>query len=156
MNKSRGRLNIVDCVIFAVIIIAVAYAVYAIIVNMQSSGSVTKIEYTIEVPEIKKEFSDKVVKGEAVFDENGEQVGNVKSVSVSQAYHKGADMDGNVVYSKYDGYSTIYVTVEVEAMETKSGFEVNGDYVLAGETYKLRTPSLYFEGQCVNIRSVDE
>ena len=156
LNKSRKKLNVVDIVIFAVILIALAYAVYAIIVNMQNSGGAAKIEYTIEVPEIRNEISDKVSEGESVYDENGDWVGVVKSVAVSQAYHKGSDEDGNVVNSRIDGYNTMYVTIEVDVTATGSGYEVNGYDISAGNEYDLRTPSLYFEGECVNVRLLND
>ena len=44
MNKSRKKLNVVDFAIFAVVLIAMAYAVYAIVVNMQTSGGEVKID----------------------------------------------------------------------------------------------------------------
>ena len=153
MNKSRKKLNVVDFAIFAVVLIAMAYAVYAIVVNMQNSGGEVKIEYTIEVPEIRHELSDKVSEGEAVYDANGDLVGVVRSVAVSQAYHSGADSSGNVVNSKIDGYNTMYITIEAEVQETKSGYEINGYNISAGDDYSLRTPSLYFEGECVSVRS---
>ncbi len=156
MNRSRKKLNIVDIVIFAVIIIAMAYAVYAIIVNMQDNGDEVKIEYTIEVPEIRNEISDKASQGQAVYDENGDWAGTVKSVAVSQAYHNGSDSSGNIVSSRIDGYNTMYITIEVDATETKFGYELNGYDISAGSSYCLRTPSLYFEGECVSVRLLNQ
>ena len=49
MNRSGKKLNIVDLVVFAVIVIAIGYAVYAVAVNMQRSGGETEVEYVVEV-----------------------------------------------------------------------------------------------------------
>ena len=155
MNKSRKKLNIVDIVVFAVIVIALGYAVYAVAVNMQNSGAEAKIEYVVEVGKIRNELSDKIAEGQSVYNENGDYLGEVAAVSVAQAYHEGADSDGNTVYSRIDGYNTIYVTVTCTAKAEKAGYEINGCRISAGLELALRTPYLYFEGECVNVRLAD-
>ncbi len=151
MNKSRKKLNIVDIVVFAVIIIAIGYAAYAIGVNMQSSGGDAVIEYVIEVPKIRNELSEKITEGEIVYNSHGDVMGEVKAVSVSQAYYQGANAQGATVYSKIDGYNAIYVTIVCTAEVKPAMYELNGQRLAAGCSYQLRTPSLYFEGECVSI-----
>jgi hypothetical protein len=152
MNKSQKKLNIIDIVVFAVIIIAIGYAVYAIVVNMQMSGGEAQIEYVIEVPSIRNEVSGKISEGQTVYNAKGEAAGEVKAVSVSQAYYQGSDSQGATVYSKINGYNALYVTILCTAESVPSGYELNGEKLAAGNSYKLRTPTLYFEGECVSVR----
>ncbi len=155
MNRSHKKWNIVDLVVLAVIIIAIGYAVYAVAVNMQSSGGEATIEYVVEVPKIRNELSDKIIKGDKVYNEKGDLMGEITAVSVSQAYYEGSDADGNIVYSRIDGYSSIYVTVVCTANVAPYGYELNGSRISSGEDYALRAPSLYVEGQCVSVRRAE-
>ena len=155
MNRSGKKLNIVDLVVFAVIVIAIGYAVYAVAVNMQRSGGEAAVEYVVEVSKIRNELSEKIAEGQKVYDKNGDLMGEVTAVSVSQAYYEGANAEGNTVYSRIDGYNTIYVTVVCTAEVTPSGYEINGNNLAAGLEYSLRTSALYFEGQCVNVRRAE-
>ncbi|MBR6650303.1 MAG: DUF4330 domain-containing protein [Clostridia bacterium] len=152
MNKSRKRINIVDIVVFAVIIIAIAYAAYAIVVNMRESGGDAVIEYVVEIPQIRDELAEKASEGETVYNLRGEAMGEVRAVSVSQAYYQGSNTQGTTVYSKIEGYSSMYITMVCSADVTPYGYELNGEKIAAGSMFQLRTPSLYFEGECVSVR----
>lgn len=156
MEKSRRKLNIVDLVVIAVVIIALGYAVYAIVSDMEENSGVAQIQYVVEVAEIRSELADNISEGDAVYNSDGDLMGTVSSVSVSQAYHEGADKNGNAVYSRIDGYNALYITVDCTAGVRNAGYEVSGEYIAAGNSYSLRAPNLYFEGECVSVKDQTE
>ena len=152
MEKSRKKFNIVDLVVVAVIIIALAYAAYAVVSNMEENSGTAQIQYVIEVAEIRSELADNIAEGDAVYNADGDFMGNVSSISVSQAYHEGADKNGNAVYSRIDGYNALYITVDCTAGVRNAGYEISDEYIAAGNEYALRAPGLYFNGECVSVK----
>lgn len=156
MKKSHGRFNIVDVVVLAVVLVIIGYSIYALSVRFESnSGGVADIQYVIQVDSLRSGLSEKLSEGEAVYNENGDYMGSVSSVSVSPAYYEGADAGGNVVYSNMEGFETVYVTVACTADVNKSGYFINGENISAGDGYTLRSPSLWFEGVCVNVEKTE-
>ncbi len=153
MKRSHIKLNIVDLVVIAVIILTVGYCIYAMVSNMEENGGTAAIEYVIEVPQIRSELADNISEGDAVYNGDGELMGTVSSVSVSQSYHEGTDRNGNSVYSRIDGYDAIYVTISCTADARSAGYMLSGEYIAAGNSYSLRTPLLYFEGECVSVKN---
>ena len=155
MNKKRGKLNIVDIVVIAVIITVLAYAVYALAVRMENSGGTSEIRYVIEASEMRDGLSDNLAEGDALYNGNGEYLGKITAVSVAPAFFQGADKDGNAVYSNMDDFETVYVTVSCEAEIRKTGFHINGENISVGNSFSVRTPSLWFEGTCVSVEKVE-
>lgn len=151
MRKNRGKLNIVDFVVLLVILVVVGYAVYAMAARVEDNGGSADIQYVICADELRSGFSDKLTVGDPVYNRAGDFMGSVVSVSASPAYFEGVDSNGNAVNSTIEGYETAYITVSCNASVRKWGYEMNGETVAAGESYQLRTPSLWFEGQCVSV-----
>ena len=153
MNKKRGKLNIVDIVVVAVIITVLAYAVYALAVRMETSGGTAEIRYVLEAAEMRDGFSDQLSEGDALYNGDGDYIGKITAVSVAPAFFQGADKDGNVVYSNMDDFETVYVTVTCEADVKKTGFFINGENISVGNEYAVRSPKLWFECTCVSVES---
>ena len=156
MKKSHGKINIVDVVVLLVLLVVVGYAIYALSVRLESdNGGTAEIQYVVQVDRLRSGLSDKLSEGEAVYNDDGEYMGNISSVAVSTAYYEGADENGGVVYSVMEGYETMYVTVSCNADVKKSGYFINGESISAGDGYVLRSPSLWFEGVCVNVEETE-
>lgn len=154
MKKSR-KLNIIDITVLVVVILAVGFLVYNAVSNMETSGSRSEIRYVIEVAKIHTEMTDKIEEGQIVYDESGNNVGTVQSVAVSPAYYEGSDENGEVVYSRIDGYSVMYVTVSTQAKQSRGGYKIEDTLYAVGNEYSLRTPALYFEGALINIQETE-
>ncbi len=156
MEKSRIKLNIVDIIVLIMALIVAAYAIYAFAVRMEDSGGKADIRYVIEIGQMRSGMAHRLAEGDLVYNGDGELMGTVVSVSVSSAYHEGSDSDGNVVYSQIDGYEVAYITIQASSTVKKAGYQVNGEYIAAGQSYALRSPKLYFEGECINVKAVKD
>ena len=126
MTQGRKRKpNIIDFVIFLAILAVLAAALYRIILHPGDRDAV-RIRYVLEVPQIQTEFCSKVTAQDYVYPFQGsDDIGVVTATSTAPAHFKGADKDGNPVYTEMEGFSTLYITVEADAVQSDAGFEIN-------------------------------
>ncbi len=152
MTQGRKRKpNIIDFVIFLAILAVLAAALYRIILHPGDRDAV-RIRYVLEVPQIQTEFCSKVTAQDYVYPFQGsDDIGVVTATSTAPAHFKGADKDGNPVYTEMEGFSTLYITVEADAVQSAAGFEINGQVIRAGEVRAVQFPQLYCEAECIRV-----
>ncbi len=152
MTQGRKRKpNIIDFVIFLAILAVLAAALYRIILHPGDRDAV-RIRYVLEVPQIQTEFCSKVTAQDYVYPFQGsDDIGVVTATSTAPAHFKGADKDGNPVYTEMEGFSTLYITVEADAVQSYAGFEINGQVIRAGEVRAVQFPQLYCEAECIRV-----
>ena len=152
MTQGRKRKpNIIDFVIFLAILAVLAAALYRIILHPGDRDAV-RIRYVLEVPQIQTEFCSKVTAQDYVYPCQGsDDIGVVTATSTAPAHFKGADKDGNPVYTEMEGFSTLYITVEADAVQSDAGFEINGQVIRAGEVRAVQFPQLYCEAECIRV-----
>ncbi len=154
-NKNKKRINIIDVVVFVALLAIAAAIVYGIFSNIVGSDDRINIRYVLCVDPIDIAFSEKVAEGDGVYDAlTVQQIGTVKAVSASQAYHKGTDMQGVSVLSPVEGQCILYITVECEAERTDMGYGINDTYLTVGADYEIRLPNLFCNARCVSIETV--
>ncbi len=152
MTQGRKRKpNIIDFVIFLAILAVLAAVGYRIILHPGDRDAV-RIRYVLEVPQIQTEFCSKVTAQDYVYPFQGsDDIGVVTATSTAPAHFKGADKDGNPVYTEMEGFSTLYITVEADAVQSDAGFEINGQAIRAGEVRAVQFPQLYCEAECIRV-----
>ena len=156
VEKKKRSFNVIDAVMIAAVVAAVAALAYGIISGLGIGRGYVRIKYVIEVPEIRSEFCQKAAVGDVVRSSDGSSaLGEVAAVSSVPARHEGTDSDGNAVSSEIDGYSILYVTVEANAQKTDTGYVVGGETLSAGSSLFVRLPSLCFGGECVSVETVE-
>lgn len=154
-QEKKRKLNIIDFVILLAVVAVLSAVVYRIIVHPGTQDAV-RIRYVLEVPQIQTEFCSKVVAEDLVFyDENAGDIGVVTATSTAPAYFKGTDREGSPVYTEMEDYRILYVTVEADALQSDTGYDIGGYTIRIGDTLSVQFPGLYCEVQCISIDVIE-
>lgn len=157
MTKKRGRLNLVDIVVIAVILLALLWLGYTLVKGLGGTGDSRTVTYVLEIPNVRSELAGKAAEGDSVYDsESGKSLGRISGVSVAPQYYTGTDGDGEPVNTKMNNYNVLYITVEAKATRTSAGYTAADRLIAVGERYKIRTPGFYGEGECVSVKTAEE
>jgi len=156
MTQERKRKpNIIDFVILLAILAVLAAVLYRVILHPGHQEAV-RIRYVLEVPQIQTEFCSKVAARDFGYPFQGvDDIGIVTATSTAPAHFKGADKEGNPVYTEMEGFSTLYITIEADAVQSDTGFEINGQMIRAGEVRAVQFPQLYCEAECIRVDVVE-
>ena len=152
MTQERKRKpNIIDFVILLAVLAVLAAIGYRVILYPGERDTV-RIRYVLEVEQIQTEFCSKVTAEDLVYPFQGtDTIGIVTATSTAPAHFKGADKEGNPVYTEMEGYNMLYITVEADAVQSDAGFEINGQIIRAGEVRAVQFPQLYCEAECIRV-----
>ena len=154
MSNKKARFNIIDLVVILVAVIAVGYAVYAIVGSLDGSGETVAVEYVIESDVIRKDVVMTLAEGDAVYAQDGTYMGKIKYCEVVAASKEGVDAEGNTTLTDTEDY-TLLVTVEMNTVSKKNGYTVGDKSIACGERYSLRCPALAFDGVCVSVKALN-
>ena len=156
MTQERKRkLNIIDFVILLAIVAVLAAVVYRVFLRPDTQDAV-RVRYVLEVPQIQTEFCSKVGSEDMVFyEDSATDFGVVTATSTAPAYFKGTDREGNPVYTEMEDYSILYITIEADALQSSTGYEISGYAIHAGDTLTVQFPGLYCEAQCIGIDVIE-
>lgn len=155
-TKAKKRINIVDIIILVALIVLSGAVIFGFVKGIGTSGERTSVRYIIEVEPIDSDFVSKVTEGNGVYDHTTSQrIGTVRAVSSAQAYYKSFDAKGSPTSSPMEGSSTLYITVEADAVRSDAGYSVGSTVLSIGRRLELRFPGLYVDGKCVSIEALD-
>lgn len=152
MASRKKKFNIIDAVAAVALLALAAFAVTALMPGIGKDKGSVKIRYVLETDMLSSEFTSKAAVGDGVYTvDKAEQLGTVSAVSSSPARHTGTDSEGRAVISEIDGFSVLYITVEADAEQTKTGYAIGASEINVGRDYTLRLPSLYCSAHCVSV-----
>ncbi len=157
-KKKKFYFNFVDVILIVVALSAVAALVFFArerrIVVDNSGKNTVEILYKIEVSPMREEFRNLTEVGNSVIDAvHMIELGEVTEVSYSSCYYIGTDPNtGLPVSTPYPGKITMILTVKASAVETKTGYEINGRKLLLGDVISFRIPDLAESGTCISIQ----
>ena len=158
MEQKKHRFNIIDAVVILLIAAAVAGTVWYFTKGGagERSAKITFVMQTSEssvdemIPEESERFSGGVKVGDAVFDaDTGARIGTVTDCDSRPAQFTAVSSEGVEVKTPVDGYRTLTVTCEADAVEKDGSFRVNGVVISSEKVYTLMFPDLYCKAQCI-------
>lgn len=155
MTKKRSKFNIVDIIVVLAIVLAIGYAVFVVASSMGDGGDTVKVRYVVRVEDVKSEVTVSLKEGDKVYSEDGVLLGEVAYCEVTPARLEGVGEYGNLVYTETEN-KTLLVTIDTTAVARATGYSVYDIPIAQGQTYKLRAPSLYMEGECISAKTVTE
>ncbi len=155
MTRKRSKLNIVDVIVLLAIVLAIGYAVFVVVSSMGDAGDTVNVRYVVRVDNVKGEVTVALKEGDKVYSEDGVLLGEVAYCEVAPEKLEGIGEYGNTVYTETDN-RTLLVTVDVTATARETGYTVHDIPIAQGRSYKLRSPTLYMEGECISAKTVIE
>jgi hypothetical protein len=126
-----GLINIFDLVII-LLVISFALGVYVVFLrdDGRSAGEKVTVEYELLLEEPRKAlYIDAFVPGEKVyFKESDILIGTIRDIKSEEAWEYGADINGNWVRNKTDGFYDITLVVEAEAAKAENGYIIHDNW----------------------------
>ncbi len=149
-NNKKSKLNIIDYLIIAVILICLCATVFFF---HNKGGIFTKysynIEYEITVEEILDDLADNISKGDIVCDSNTAfQIGTVVDTRTEKISY--IDIYGRMTESA--NTQKLVVRVKATAEKHNGIFNVSGVDITKGTYIKFRVPSLEAFGTCTYVQ----
>ena len=154
MSKRKFRFNIIDALIILLVLAAVGVIGYVVASEKQAPEEVKqdkKIQYVIQITELKDEFTGNIKPGETLY----EKLGVVTACNSEKTYYTGTDSKKGVqVISEIDGRSNMFVTLEADASFKDNIYTVNGVSILVGTSIRFITPGLTSGAVVVSLETV--
>lgn len=160
-GKVKFRFNIIDALLILVILAAAVLLVWIFSssnLNLFGSSEKVEIEYTVELRQIRDEF-----RGDSFFTEGDPvtdtvtlyDIGELISVSYSNAIYTGVNDNGELVVSDYPNHINITLTIRAEADVSDDEYSLGGYKIAVGKAVSLRIPDFTGEGYCTSITETD-
>ena len=160
-DTNKNRLNAVDIIIIAVLILAVAVAAF---IFLRPSGAADTgegyIDFTIELPTVKDKFKGLIKDGDRVIETvRHATLGEVVRATYEDAKIATTDMEngGAMSMGDYPDHQRAEIVIR-----GKYSINENGEYTVAGITVAVgayinfSTPDFITSGYCVGIDLLDE
>ncbi len=185
-QKSKYRFNIID-VLLILVLAAVAAVIYYFVSARVASGAESdkKIQYTVEVRTVDKDYVDNIELGNTVIETvRNRTIGTVVGVDVGPSWQITTNtLTGEMSKQYYPpinapvqepeeedsseedvitppeellyDYYNVRITIEAEADYTGSSYSIGGYEVVVGENVYFRTPHFTSNGYCVSLEAVE-
>ena len=157
MSKRKFRFNIIDALIILLVLAAVGVIGYVVASEKQTPEEVKqdkKIQYVIQITELKDEFTGNIKPGETLYEvETNKKLGVVTACNSEKTYYTDSKK-GVQVISEIDGRSNMFVTVEADASFKDNIYTVNGVSILVGTSIRFITPGLTSGAVVVSLETV--
>ena len=158
MKERKIRFNFIDVLIILLIAVIIFGALYVFVfrnrnTNLTEETSYTSIRYVVQVTNVDERFEDMINVGDHAEEAiTRRTVGTVIGVQ-SEPYKKITFDYENAIetVSEVEGKLTMNVTIEANATETDSAFNVNGCAIRVGELYSIALPDMYISGYCIEL-----
>lgn len=159
MNKDKKKgLNVIDFIIIAVLLLAIAAAAFIFLRPAASSDSSAKtkyIDFTIELPTLKNKFKDFIKEGDPVI----ETVRHTSIGYVINAYYENATIattnmyeGGMMTMTEYPDHQQAQITIRSPYTINENGeYSVQGTTVAVGAYLNFSTPDFITSGYCVSL-----
>lgn len=155
--KRKHRFNWVDLLI---LILAVGIAVMIVLNFLPDENQIgygdktVTVEFTIQIDKLNNDLDIELASGDEVTEMSSkEKIGVLSSNPMIVAYPENVFNENSeaieIVYS--DTYSTVYLTIVAEAVETDYGYYVNNVRIAVGSDYDLRISGLEATGSCISV-----
>lgn len=157
MTSRKIRFNFIDLLILAVLVAAVLLLLYVFVWSGRgtttSETQTATIEYVVEIQKIDESLKNIVEKGQSVEDAvERKQIGVVREVSDKPTQEINFNyMTGREEYSEVQDKINFYLTVSADAVETESGFFVNGYEICVGKLVSVILPEFQGYGYCIEL-----
>ena len=158
VKKKKGAFNAVDALIILLVVgIAAIFIVSRLSFN-EAAGEKIKLEYTVAIEGVDKDFVDKISAGERVYDSSSKSLlGTVSSLENETPYsvYEYDTETGEMVKRSYPDRYTVTVTVSAKAQFVEGvGYSVGGCRVAVGQKMSLRFPNYSASAYCIGMRVV--
>ena len=138
-NNKKFKFNIIDVILILMIICVGIFAVRFF--NDQATGGATSAKtyyLTFYGEEVADFVIEKTAIGDATWDFDSEvALGPVVDIVVDESRSYVETEDGEFVMGPKEGYSSVYITVEVQGTESPNGIIVDGVLYSAGHSVVL-------------------
>lgn len=158
-TKKKFRFNIVDVLIILAVVAVITLAVVLFgRFGAASENNTVKIEYVVQIPQVRSEISDKIKVGDTLIDSATKyNIGVVKSVEKVPYTVKGVDMESSKqVLAEYPEHYYVRVTVQADATDHGSYYSIGGFRISAGLRIYTRFPDFVGEGFCISLHALEQ
>ena len=152
-----GRMNIIDIIVIAVIVLLAAGAVYKFKFMDKTSNTVAMqdVTYTVRIEQVRDFIYDNIEIGDEIFDKaSGNSIGKISGIEKEQSTDIIPLSDGTVVRGPVENRINIILTIDAKAVKNDSGVFVNRSYELLRGSKRLFITK-YFECEG-SISSIEE
>lgn len=148
MMINKHRFNIFDLSVIALALLLVTFHLGAYASLPEENGNVY---YTLTVNEIEAYALSSFKTECAVCNENGNIIGTVKDVEISQKEDLLIDDRDNSAADEYYGLYTVKIKVSSKAVLTKSSIIANGQIISSGRNIRFTTNGVIASGVCSEV-----
>lgn len=142
MEQKKRKFNIIDLIVLLVILGALAFAAYRFFGSSggkTATGTTEPYRITFFCSETPEKVADMIALGDSVTDDSCYMdLGKVVDFTVGDAQVYGNSADGKVVLSDKEGYRSVSVTVEAEAVAEENCIYVTGWSLGCGHSMVIR------------------
>lgn len=161
MRKVKMKFNIMDVLILLGILAVAAVLLYVFVlsentpVDSLSGNETTKVTYVIEISGVDDIYADKISVGETLIDSSKKMnIGTIVAVESQPYVHLGKNLTtGTMELTTVEGKSTIYVTVEADAVLSGISYNIGGYTIYVGEQVNLSLPHFVGVGYCISLET---
>lgn len=155
-NKKGFSFNIIDAALIIIALLCICATIFfftdADITSSKENKRVT-LEYTLEFSPTREEYRNLLEIGDAITEtstmKDAGEIVNV--VYYDHLYYGTNDETGEKVTTKYPGKINMVLTVRTEAVQTETGYSINGYELLIDGKITIRTPDFTGTGVCTSI-----
>ena len=158
-NTGAPRINLFDVLL---IILAVAVVAGLIILAVRAlpdenvSGGKLQIKYSVTATGLPAGIDTQIKPGDNVYDhKTGVFIGVVQSATSSQTVLPGYNERGKYVENRLPDSYDVTVVIAVSGTFDGSGYYANGIHIVSGKSLELHTSSVYLNGSCVLLSTVE-
>ena len=161
VKTKKFKFNFVDvaliCVIISIVIAVIYFLPSTSWLKDKGRTQDRKIQYTIEILDVDKDFFDNILAGEIVIDSvTKANIGNVFSINNNEKYTEYEYIEQKdtekLTPIEYGDRFNLQITIEATAKYvTDEGYNVNGTRIAVGEKMYVRFPNFIGEGYCIGI-----
>ena len=153
----KKKINIVDILVIAIIIVAVAVTFFKF--NLSAHSDVTmsnaKAEYTVVAKAVRMYTVNQLVVGDKFFDEeSGKCIGEITNVTYNPAFEYVIKTDGTAVYSEIPQKYDVRVTVSTDCVINDNGINANGKFLYYNQKNIYYTRRVQIEGQVAELNII--
>lgn len=144
----KHRFNIFDISVIALALLLIVFHLGAYALLPDDNGNVS---YTLTINDL-EEYAFSSFKTEcAICDENGNIIGTIKNIDVSQKEDISIDSRDNSDTDEYYGLYTVKIKVSSAAVLTENSINVNGQIISSGQKIRFTTNGVIASGICSDV-----
>lgn len=161
MRKVKMKFNIMDVLILLGIVAVAAVLLYVFVlsentpVDSLAGNEATKVTYVIEISGVDDIYTDKISVGETLIDSSKKMnIGTIVAVESQPYVYLGKNLNaGTMELTTVEGKSTIYITVEADAVMSGFSYNIGGYTIYVGQQVTLSLPHFVGVGYCISLET---